>query len=94
MILKIYGSIWFLFAMTGGVLYLTGLFGLMTAIVFGFITFGLIWFGMLGILPMLAEGEHHHALETASAKPAPQSLRLKPAAVTPSKASAVLVSNH
>jgi hypothetical protein len=93
MILKIYGSIWFLFALTGGVLFLTGLFGLMTAIVFGFITFGLIWFGMLGILPMLAESGHHHAIEAAVEKPAHQAVTLKPALVSP-QVSPVLVSHN
>lgn len=93
MVLKIYGSIWILSILFVGVLYLAGLSAVMTGVVFGFLAFGLIWFGMLGILPILAEGEHHQAVEAVHAKPAPQPVVLKPLP-TASNISPVFVSNQ
>ena len=54
---KIYGFSWLLMAVAAGVLLLLGYFNLTAAIVFCFICFGLVFMGMLSVLP--ASIEHH-----------------------------------
>ena len=51
MILKIYAIIWAFIAAMAGMLFLTGNFSEMTLVVFGFIGFGMIFMGMIGVLP-------------------------------------------
>lgn len=51
MVSKIYGIICGLFAATAAVLVVTGNFPAITAVVFGFIAFGLIFMGMMFVLP-------------------------------------------
>lgn len=51
MIVKIYGMIWAFIAMVAALFVLTGNFSELTAVVFGFISFGMIFMGMIGVLP-------------------------------------------
>jgi hypothetical protein len=51
MILKIYALVWFLGLLAAGVFYLTGNLGPVATVVFGFLTFGAIFMGMMGVLP-------------------------------------------
>ena len=51
MVSKVYAVICGLFALTAAVLFVTGNFSAMTAIVFGFAAFGLIFMGMMFVLP-------------------------------------------
>lgn len=51
MIVKIYGMIWAFIATAAAVIFLTGNFTQLTAVVFGFISFGMIFMGMMGVLP-------------------------------------------
>ena len=51
MVSKVYAVIWSLFALTAAVLFVTGNFSIMTAIVFGFTAFGLVFIGMMFVLP-------------------------------------------
>lgn len=51
MLVKIYMTIWGLTATLAGALFLTGYFGKMTFVAFGFICFGLIFMGILSVLP-------------------------------------------
>lgn len=51
MLVKIYWSIWALCAVTAILLFATGNFTMLTAVVFGFISFGLTFMGMMGVLP-------------------------------------------
>ncbi len=51
MIVKIYGMIWAFIAMAAAVTFLMGNFTELTAVVFGFISFGMIFMGMMGVLP-------------------------------------------
>ncbi len=51
MLVKIYLSICVVFAVSGGMLLLGGVFTMFVAVVFGFIAFGLIFAGMMCVLP-------------------------------------------
>jgi hypothetical protein len=51
MIVKIYALIWALGILAVGVFYLTGYFTPVVAIVFGFLSFGAIFMGMMSVLP-------------------------------------------
>ena len=48
---KFYGFLWVLFAVSAGILWLAGVFTMLTAVVFGFIAFGLVFVGMMCVLP-------------------------------------------
>ncbi|MDH3494829.1 MAG: hypothetical protein OEM82_14840 [Acidobacteriota bacterium] len=58
MLEKIYFSIWALFALVVAMFYFAGWFDYATVTVLGFIMFGLIFMGMIGVLPFWTT---HHA---------------------------------
>lgn len=51
MIIKIYGLIWLLGALAVGITYLTGNLNPVMVVLFGFLSFGTIFMGMMGVLP-------------------------------------------
>lgn len=51
MIAKIYFALWLGIGVLAGLLYVTGNFGLTTAVVFGFIVFTMVFMGMMSVLP-------------------------------------------
>lgn len=51
MLTKIYAGCWALFLLAGLVLFLTGNFTMLVAVWFGFIAFGIVFMGMMGVLP-------------------------------------------
>ena len=51
MLVKLYWSIWFAVVLIAVGLLLTGNFAKEAAVVFGFISFGLVFMGMIGVLP-------------------------------------------
>lgn len=51
MLTKIYAGLWFIVAFAAGLLFLIGNFTMFTAVVFGFIVFGLVFAGMMCVLP-------------------------------------------
>jgi hypothetical protein len=51
MLTKFYTSIWVVIAFAAAFLFLTGNFTALTAVVFGFIMSGLIFMGMMSVLP-------------------------------------------
>lgn len=51
MFAKIYGLIWLVVAIVAAGLYVVGAFSMLTAVVFGFICFGLVFMGMMCVLP-------------------------------------------
>jgi hypothetical protein len=57
MIVKIYAVVWVLGLMAAGICYLTGNLNPIVRIVFGFLTFGTIFMGMLSVLPSVLT--HH-----------------------------------
>lgn len=48
---KMYGFLWLVFGVLAGILFVGGVFTLMTAVVFGFVAFGLTFMGMMCVLP-------------------------------------------
>ena len=50
---KIYKMIWALYLGSAAILFLTGNFTMMTGVVFGFVGFGVIYFGMMSVLPSM-----------------------------------------
>jgi len=59
MVKRIYELIWGLVALAAVVFYWTGGFDAKTAVVFGFICIGLIFMGMMGVLPVTVH-QHLH----------------------------------
>lgn len=55
LIAKIYGLIWLFVAATAAVLYLTGFLSPLVSILFGKIFIGLIFIGIIGLLPLWAK---------------------------------------
>ena len=51
MIVKIYALIWVVGIAAAAAFYLTGNLGPVATIVFGFLTFGTVFMGMIGVLP-------------------------------------------
>ncbi|MEQ1763516.1 MAG: hypothetical protein ABL984_10270 [Pyrinomonadaceae bacterium] len=51
MLAKIYVALWFAVAFAAGLIFLTGTFTMLTVVVFGFLTFGLVFTGMMCVLP-------------------------------------------
>ena len=51
MIVKIYVLVWVLGLLAAGAFYLTGNLGPVATVVFGFLTFGTIFMGVMGVLP-------------------------------------------
>lgn len=51
MIVKIYAMIWVLGILAAALLYLTGNLTPIVQVVFGFLTFGTVFMGMLSVLP-------------------------------------------
>ena len=48
---KFYGSLWIVYAFVAGILAIGGVFSMLTAVVFGFVAFGLVFAGMICVLP-------------------------------------------
>lgn len=59
MILKIYGVLWLALIMSMPPLYGAGVFTLTVAVTYGFIAFGMVFMGMIGVLPILATHPSH-----------------------------------
>ena len=80
MLVKIYWSAWALCAIAALSLFAIGNFTLLTAVVFGFISFGLTFMGMMGVLP--ATITHPAKAKPAKVRPAVQTLDNKARAKT------------
>lgn len=48
---KLYSLIWTAFGVVGAIMWLGGVFSLFIGVVFGFIAFGLVFMGMMCVLP-------------------------------------------
>lgn len=51
MLVKLYALMWLLGILAVGLIYLTGNFTPVVAVVFGFLSFGAIFMGIMGVLP-------------------------------------------
>ena len=63
---RFYGLLWIVFAVSAGVSLLAGVFTMLTAVVFGFVAFGLVFVGMMCVLP----GQVAHPTTEAAKAPA------------------------
>lgn len=52
MLVKLYALMWLLGILAVGLLYFTGNFTPTVAVVFGFLSFGAVFMGILGVLPV------------------------------------------
>jgi hypothetical protein len=59
---RFYWSLWVFYFVSAGILWLAGIFTLTTLIVYGFTAFGLVFTGMMCVLPNVVS---HPAAETA-----------------------------
>jgi hypothetical protein len=51
MLTRIYAGLWIVVAFMAGLIYLSGNVSMLVAVVFGFICFGLVFMGMMSVLP-------------------------------------------
>jgi hypothetical protein len=51
MLVRIYWFTWLAIGITAGLLYVTGNLGAMMLVVYGFVAFGMVFMGMMGVLP-------------------------------------------
>lgn len=54
MVVKIYGLVWLLGLLAVGITYLTGNLNPIMIVLFGFLSFGAIFMGMIGVLPLIS----------------------------------------
>ena len=85
---KFYFSLWVVYFAAAAICAVAGIFTLFTAVVFGFIAFGLIFTGMMCVLPAQVAHEHEKASkpirvkQPVSREVEPQASRLAPARVS------------
>ena len=65
---KFYGSLWIAFAVVAGIMGVGGVLTMLTAVIFGFIAFGLVFAGMICVLPGTVS---HPPVKTAAPEPQP-----------------------
>lgn len=83
MLVKIYWTLWAAVAAVAAILLVTGNFTMLTVVAFGFVSFGMIFMGMISVLP--ATVVHHGPPQPAKAR------AVKPEKV---KEKRVFASNH
>lgn len=66
---KFYGSLWIVYAVVAGIMGIGGVFTLLTAVIFGFIAFGLVFAGMICVLPGTVS---HPPVKNAEPTPQPR----------------------
>jgi hypothetical protein len=79
MLIRVYWWTWGFFGLVTLLLFATGHFTMLSAVVLGFIAFGLTFMGMMGVLPMMVS----HPAEAKPRKPEP--VALQPMRETPSR---------
>jgi hypothetical protein len=69
-ITKVYFALWGLLFVAAAVIFLIGSMTPMTLVVFGFISFGMVFMGMMGVLPILVTNpEPAKAAKVAKVRP-------------------------
>ena len=76
MSIRFYSYLWMIFWAAALLLWLVGAFTMMTAVVFGFTAFGLIFMGMMFVLPSNVHHEPVH--EEANSKPPVEAIIERP----------------
>ena len=59
MIVKTYAMLWLAMALLAAVLYVFGSLTMTAGIAFGFVAFGMVFMGMIGVLPILVTVDRH-----------------------------------
>jgi hypothetical protein len=59
---KLYGLLWLAIATVALILFLGGVMTMPVVVVFGFISFGMVFMGMIGVLPTMVS---HHSTDVA-----------------------------
>lgn len=77
MLVKMYWMIWAIVAVAALMVFAAGSFTLMMATIFGFIAFGLVFMGMIGVLPAMVS--HPAAPKPVAVPAAAPVLRVNPA---------------
>ena len=67
MLIKLYGLSWAAFLVVAGFLFVGGFLTEMAVVVLGFVAFGLVFMGMIGVLPSSVGHNAPHAPEPAKA---------------------------
>lgn len=81
MLVKIYGMLWVFGIVVAALFFLTGNLTPVAALVFGFITFGMVFMGMIGVLPSTVGHNAPVKVEKTEAIPAQEKEeRIAPAA--------------
>lgn len=80
---RFYGFLWILYAVSAGILWLAGVFTVLALVVFGFIAFGLVFVGMMCVLPGHVAHPVAQRTKVPTAKNAPRAAKEKvPAAAS------------
>ena len=75
MLTKIYALLWIVFFALALILFLTGNMTELALVVFGFFAFGLIFMGMMGVLPAMVVHAHHSPIKETPIADAAQNIR-------------------
>ena len=59
MLVKIYEACWGIFFVAAALTFVTGNFGSIAGVVFGFVAFGLVFMGMISVLPDISSHPTH-----------------------------------
>ena len=68
MLIKMYWTVWAVVAFAAAMFFVTGNFTALVGVVFGFILFGVVFMGMIGVLPAMVS---HPAVRKPPAPPLP-----------------------
>ena len=79
---KFYWSLWVGFFVAAGICAAAGILTMLTATVFGFVAFGLIFTGMMCVLPTQVALDHEKAPRTETVKRAVEPREQAPSGVT------------
>ena len=75
MLTKIYTGLWIATLAAALALFLAGNMTMLAWVVFGFVAFGLVFMGMMGVLPAMVVHAHHDVANATAIADAPQNLR-------------------
>ena len=75
MLTKIYALLWIVFFALALILFLTGNMTMLAWVVFGFFGFGLVFMGMMGVLPSTVVHSHHTPVKETPIADTAQNIR-------------------
>ena len=75
MLVKLYGMTWIIGIFVAALFFVTGNLTPIASVVFGFITFGMVFMGMMGVLPSTV-GHHEPALAKVEVATTPATERI------------------